>query len=333
MTEPVAAMARRLPLDAALAETRGTVDQTLTGAPALLRPYTSHLAGAHGKMLRALGLLIYAQDEGGTVPGDGVLFAAAVELLHLATLVHDDVIDDADTRRGIPTLQRKCGRRAAVICGDYLLSAALRMAASAEDKERYLKLELPDYMGRVCAGELLQEQNNRNLDLSVGRYLRIIRGKTAALFEGAYYAGAVLCTDVPGRMHAYARLGRYVGMIFQLLDDCIDYEADEVLAKKPVQSDYEQGVITLPLIHALAGDSGLKARAAARELGRGEVARAVRSSGGVAYTRWFAGRYYDRAKTTLDGLDLGQNKREQLTHLLDRAYGGLCPMRPSAVNA
>lgn len=337
MTDKAAIQLVPAPLDyeSAFRKAQETVDAALRGSPPILRPYTGHLTGAKGKLLRAAALLTCAQDEQGAVPQDAVLFAAAVELLHLATLVHDDVIDDADQRRGIPTIQRKWGKRTAVICGDYLLSAALRMAASVEDKERYLKLDLPDYMARVCGGELLQQQNNCNLDLSVGAYLRIIRGKTAALFEGAYYGGAVLSTDDKRQIAAYARLGRYVGMIFQLTDDCIDYESDAETAKKPVESDYEQGVVTLPLIHTFEAEPAIKTRAAAQMLGRAEVVREVRKCGGVAYTRAFARRYYEKAAAALDNLDLTEEKRERLTAILDKAYYGLkgAPATVVAANA
>ncbi|NCB64034.1 MAG: polyprenyl synthetase family protein [Clostridia bacterium] len=325
MTENSTIHADRAPLsyDAALRSARETVDAALRGAPPLLRPYTSHLAGAEGKLLRAAALLTCAQGEEGGIPVDAVPFAAAVELLHLATLVHDDVIDDADQRRGIPTIQRKWGKRTAVICGDYLLSAALRMAASAKDRERYLKLNLPDYMARVCGGELLQEQNSGNLDLTVGRYLRIIRGKTAALFECAYYGGAVLATEDRAERAAYARLGRYSGMIFQLTDDCIDYESDAETAKKPVGSDYAQGVVTLPLIYALETEPDFKSRARSHRLDRDEVVSRVRGCGALAYTRTFARGYYTKACALLDELNPAEEKRRRLAAILDRAYYGL----------
>ena len=173
-------------------------------------------------MIRAAALLACAQGEDGGIPADAAELAAAVEMLHLATLVHDDVIDDADLRRGIPTLQRMYGRRTAVICGDYLLAASLRLAAQVGDRERYLDLRLPDYVGRICLGELGQHLNNGNLELTAYRYLKIIGGKTAALFEAAFYAGALFFTEEERLIRRYARLGRQIGMIFQLTDDCIE---------------------------------------------------------------------------------------------------------------
>lgn len=229
-------------------------------------------------MIRAAALLACAQGEDGGIPADAAELAAAVEMLHLATLVHDDVIDDADLRRGIPTLQRMYGRRTAVICGDYLLAASLRLAAQVGDRERYLDLRLPDYVGRICLGELGQHLNNGNLELTAYRYLKIIGGKTAALFEAAFYAGALFFTEEERLIRRYARLGRQIGMIFQLTDDCIDFESDEATAKKPVRSDYEQGVVTLPLIRAFEQDPAFLERARRGKLARAEVDERVRAS-------------------------------------------------------
>ena len=168
------------------------VNSALWASPRIVRGYMEHLARSQGKYIRAMSLLTCSMDREGLIIPSAVKLAAAIEILHLATLVHDDVIDDADIRRGLPTLQKKFGKRTAVICGDYLLSVALRMAASIPDKKDYLEMDLPDYVMKICSGELLQNVNNGNYDLSVFRYLKIITGKTAALFEASFFAGALL---------------------------------------------------------------------------------------------------------------------------------------------
>ena len=142
----------------------------------------------------SLSVLTCALDEEELIHRDAIRLAAAVELMHLATLVHDDVIDNADLRRGELSLQKKYGKRTAVICGDYLLCIALKMVSLIEDKDEYVKGRVPDYMSRVCLGELNQHINNGNFDLSVYRYLKIIAGKTAALFEASFY-GCLLYTS------------------------------------------------------------------------------------------------------------------------------------------
>ena len=182
---------RYLSVDDALSETTKEIDKALKFSPSVIRRYTKHLAASRGKMIRAMSLITCAQNKEGLVPPNAVKFAAAIEILHLATLVHDDIIDDADVRRGKLTLQRQFGKRAAVICGDYLLTLALRLGADIPNRQDYLELDFPDYISRVCFGELYQYMNNGNFDLSVYKYLKIISGKTAALFEASFLAGAL----------------------------------------------------------------------------------------------------------------------------------------------
>ena len=175
------------------------MDQALASTPAPFRPRTEYLTKTHGKFLRAQAVLICAQDETG-VSRAAAKAAAAVELLHLATLVHDDVMDDADTRRNQPTLYKRFGARQAVITGDYIFCLALRLAAEAAAEQVRPEDSLPDMMERICKGELLQTINHRNFGLNGVGYLRIISGKTAALFEGSFYTGAML--NEKSREHA-----------------------------------------------------------------------------------------------------------------------------------
>lgn len=299
------------------------VEEQLTGAPLVIRRYTSHLASSRGKYVRAQGLLACSMNREGGVGREAVTLAAALELLHLATLVHDDVIDNADTRRGIATLQKQYGKRIAVICGDYLLTAAIRLAASIEDKEQYGELRFPDYISRICMGELRQEMNHKNLDLSLYRYLSIINGKTAALFEAAFYGGGVLAKEEGKRLSLYGSLGRCTGMIFQLMDDCIDYERDQEEAGKNVGSDYGQGVITLPLIYALKTLPGFYEKVKKEQITPEAIYSKVRGAGGPDFVRMVAGKYYKKALSALDTLDLPMEKKQLLTGVLDKAYYGL----------
>ena len=199
-------------------------------------------------------------------------------MLHLATLVHDDIMDDADLRRGVETLQKKFGKRKAVICGDYLLAAALRKLQEADNPDKYREMNTFAYVEQICMGELRQSVNNRNYSLSMLRYLSIINGKTAALFEASYFAGALVCENDEKRLRLYRKLGKYTGMIFQLTDDCIDYETDEKTALKSVQSDYEQGVITLPVIYTFQNEPALCSRAKLGKLSTGELLATVKKA-------------------------------------------------------
>ena len=320
-TEPQA----RPGYEEALAQARAELQGALTGSPLAVRGFLTHLAQASGKLVRARSLLTCAQGMDDTIHPDAVKAAVSVELAHMATLVHDDLIDNADTRRGIPTLHKAFGAKNAVLCGDWLLCLALRKAAEVPDRGPYTQLMTPDYMSRICLGELLEWQNNRNYGLSVRAYLRIISGKTAALFEAAFYTGAVICPEAGDERERrrYRRLGHCIGMIFQLTDDCIDYEAEASLAKKPVRSDFEQGTVTLPLIAAMQSGALSVAEAAAGSLSREEAGRVVREAGGLRFTRAISRRYYDKAENLIASLRASAEKKARLRELLGKAYGGL----------
>lgn len=314
---------RKYHYDTAFEQVKYEVDSLLSTSPLVIRSYTKHLAASMGKFIRAASVITCAMDREGLIGEKAVKMAAAIEIMHLATLVHDDVIDNADLRRGELTLQKKYGKRTAVICGDYLVCMAMKLAASASEKtdlEEYMKLEIPDYMGRVCLGELNQHINNGNLDLTAAQYLRIISGKTAALFEASFFTGAALAEKDQRRIRKYAKLGHNIGMIFQLTDDCMDFEETVATAKKPVQSDYEQNVITLPLIYALKNLADFKNKAKQSRLTRDEINEAVRQTRGLYYTRLMAQKYYIKSQELIEELAVGEEKENELRFILDKAY-------------
>ncbi|QIK85479.1 polyprenyl synthetase family protein [Erysipelothrix sp. HDW6B] len=295
------------------------VGVTISTSPLIVRKYIEHLLKSEGKYIRAAAVLAAAQNKDGTIHHDAVIFAASIELLHLATLVHDDVMDDADTRRGVTTLHKKYGRKTAVICGDYLMAASMSLANKTEKKETYLGYSLPTYMEAIALGELNQHINNGNYKLKVKDYLSIIDGKTAKLFEAAMYSGVATSDDVREQQESYQTIGHAIGMIFQLLDDVMDFDENESVAKKPVQSDFEQGVITLPLIHAFSIYPEALIKAEQHALTRNEVNQYVRNSKGVAITIAKAETYYATAKTAIENLDIIDTKREELMRILNLA--------------
>lgn len=312
-----------LSFESAFEKTNEKINKILTTAPLVVRSYTSHLAKSTGKQLRAYALLSCAINEEGLIHPDAVQFASAIEILHLATLVHDDVIDNAGLRRGVITLQKKYGRKTAVICGDYLLATALREITMVADRGEYNAFRLPTYVEQVCMGELKQHINNGNLDLSIYRYLSIINGKTAALFEASFYGGGILCEKDEKVLRNYRNIGRYIGLIFQLTDDCIDFEVEEVVAKKNVQSDYEQGVITLPLIYTFQNNKEFKAKAKDGSLTRDEINTEVVKTGGLKFTKLISKKYYDKAIKLIKQMDFSEAKETQIIQILDKSYYGL----------
>ncbi|MEG0328368.1 MAG: polyprenyl synthetase family protein [Erysipelothrix sp.] len=295
------------------------VGKALSTSPLMIRTYTKHLLKSEGKYIRAASVLAAAQRADGSIHPDAIKFAASIEILHLATLVHDDVMDNADVRRGVPTLHKEYGRKTAVICGDYLLALAINTANQVQSREAYINYQLPNYMEEIALGELSQHLNNGNYRLKMDDYLKIIEGKTAKLFEASFYAGAVTSQENKEVFDTYKRIGYHVGMIFQMLDDCIDFEETIKIALKPVQSDFEQGVITLPLIHAFDQNPDYIEIAEKGDLSRKEVNQIVKQAEGVRYTKQEAQRYYDIAHKDIMSLDIENEKREELLSILDLA--------------
>ena len=305
--------------DEAITLVKKEVDNALSKSPLIIREYTKHLTASQGKYIRAVSVITCAQNKGGLVHPNAIRIAAAIEILHLATLVHDDIIDNADIRRGNITLQKKYGKRTAVICGDYLLSMSLKMAASIENKKDYLDISLPNYVSKVCLGELNQHLNNGNINLSIFQYLKIISGKTAALFEASFFAGAIFSGCEEAEARKYRQLGFQIGMIFQLTDDCMDYDKTMEVAHKPVQSDYEQGVVTLPLIHAFEQMVDFKAKAESTGISREEINDAVAKTDGLKFTRIVVQKFYNKAMRIINGLDVTDSKKTNLVTILNKA--------------
>ena len=313
----------RFPLTGAIEAVQKEIEQRLLSSPPPLRALARHLAKAPGKNIRAYSLLTCAIDKDDLVSYDAIRLAVAIEFLHLATLVHDDVIDDAKTRRGIETIQTKFGKRPAVICGDYLFCMALQAASELEKgDDKSLRQLLPDYMTQICLGEMRQNLNNRNFALTQAQYLKIIAGKTAALFEASFFGGFILSKEDKAKEDQYKKMGHSIGMIFQLTDDCADYEHNCKQTKKPVMSDYEQGVITLPLIYAFKENETLLKKA---KMGApaSEIVESVRKSGGLIYTRTVVKRYYKKARKIIDSLDISVQKHRNLSVILDRSVNGI----------
>lgn len=304
-------------IDKNLGYVKAEVETILSTSPSIIRTYTKHLLKGQGKYIRAISVLTTAMDEDKEIHSDAIQFAAAIEILHLATLVHDDVMDGADSRRGIPTLHKEYGHKTAIICGDYLLAVAVNMLNETKKKEQYMSYDLSNYMVEIALGELSQHLNNGNYNIKVSEYLEIIRGKTAALFEASFVAG-LLTIETPQDLDVFKTLGHNIGMIFQLVDDCLDFESSDKRAKKPTQSDFEQGVFTLPLIVALE-KTGRKLS----QLSRLQVNDLVREYHGLETTKELAQDYYRQSMTLLESIQLDPEKYEAMKHLFDLALGYL----------
>lgn len=208
----------------------------------------AHLAHYRGKRLRPVLLLLSAQACGKVTPAHHLL-AAVVEMIHTATLVHDDVLDHASVRRHVPTVNALAGNQAAILLGDYLFTHAFHLTSTLGDPAACRVIG--ETTNRLCAGELQQICRRGALDLSEDEYFDIIDGKTAELTAcccklGAIYAG--MSDDVVAHLTSY---GRSLGQAFQIADDVLDLAGQETLAGKTLGSDLEQQKLTLPMIHLL----------------------------------------------------------------------------------
>jgi octaprenyl-diphosphate synthase len=266
-----------------------------------------HLLDAGGKRIRPLGLLLACACFGPIGPRARELGAAA-ELVHMATLLHDDVIDDGDERRGRPTSRRIWGNAVSVLAGDMLLVEALRLASLGASKDDGTWTELVATLGRLVDGEIIQLRGRLAISLEEAKYFEIVRGKTASLFEWALRAGARAGGASPAAVDALGRFGASLGVAFQLVDDLLDYAGDPARTGKTLFADLAEGKVTLPLIRTAARASSeeradivaLVARvrggdeAAARSL-----ATRVRESGACDDVRRLACAETDRALAEL----------------------------------
>jgi heptaprenyl diphosphate synthase len=285
----------------------------------------SDLFGGDGKLLRP-GLLLVASRFGKGDQKKPIALAAALEMLHVATLVHDDVIDDSPLRRGLPAMHVKVGRKDAVLVGDYLLSRCFLL--TAEYTSPVNAVRLARVISVICTMEIEQDMDRFKFGTSVRTYLRKIMGKTALLFSLACHVGAAE-SRAPARVCGGVRRAGYdMGMAFQIIDDILDYTGAVDTVRKPVGNDLRAGLATLPLIYALQGDDGelaamIDTPERFQNLDVQAAVSAVIARGGIEKARASARRYTDRALKEIAALPKGEGRDmlEKLARdLLDRRY-------------
>ncbi len=230
-----------------MAEVDRVLRTSLDSDVALIRQVAEYIVGSGGKRLRPALVLLSARACGDNGPHRYTL-AAVVEMIHTATLLHDDVVDDSTLRRGHATANATFGNSASVLVGDFLYSRAFQLMVSVGSM-RVLEI-LSQATNVIAEGEVLQLMNARNPDLDEEAYLRVIQRKTAKLFEAAAQLGAVLGGADPERESALARYGMHLGTSFQLVDDVLDYLGDRDAFGKNLGADLAEGKMTLPLIRA-----------------------------------------------------------------------------------
>lgn len=224
---------------------------------ALIPQLAAHIIAAGGKRLRPLLTLAAARLCG--YPGaDGgsrhVALAACVEFIHTATLLHDDVVDESTLRRGLASANAVFGNQASVLVGDFLFARAFQVMV-ADGSVKVLGI-LSQAAATIAEGEVLQLATQNDLSTSEARYLDVVRGKTAALFAAACQVGAVVAERPPHEETALAEYGMNLGIAFQLVDDALDYAADQARLGKTVGDDFREGKITFPVLAAFAAAEG-----------------------------------------------------------------------------
>lgn len=208
----------------------------------------AHTLGAGGKMIRPTLTLLSAWAVG-EVNERTIAYATAIELIHTASLLHDDVIDDASVRRCKPTVNYVWGDKAAITTGDFMLACAFELLAKHND-ERVLR-DIAETAQQMCCGQMLESTHSFNLGMSYEEYLEIIKLKTGKLFASACFAGGISAGASPEEARCLKEFGLLVGIAFQMIDDLLDFIGTENELGKPVGQDMRHGKITLPLIELI----------------------------------------------------------------------------------
>jgi len=236
------------PIAEDMKEVDAVIRARLDSEVVLIRTIGDYIVGAGGKRMRPALVLMIARALGYEGHNHHVL-AAVVEFIHTATLLHDDVVDESDLRRGRQTANAVFGNAASVLVGDYLYSRSFEMMVDVNSM-RVMKI-LSEATTVIAEGEVLQLLNVHDPDVSQERYLQVVRYKTAKLFEAAARVGAVVAGATPEQEEAAAAYGRHIGTAFQLVDDVLDYSGAADALGKNVGDDLREGKPTLPLIRVM----------------------------------------------------------------------------------
>ena len=293
------------PMAADMLRVDAVIGLRLASDVALINQISRYIVNAGGKRIRPRLVLLFAQALGFVGPEQHEL-AATVEFIHTATLLHDDVVDESSLRRGQQTANALFGNAASVLVGDFLYSRAFQMMVSV-NRMRVLEV-LADATNVIAEGEVLQLMNMHDPDLAVDDYLRVIRYKTAKLFEASARLGAVLAHAPQDVEEACADCGRALGTAFQLVDDLLDYEGDTQCLGKNVGDDLREGKPTLPLLIAMARSNDADRRLIRHAIEHGALDRLpdilaiVRDTGALQATRQAARDEADAAARALSAL-------------------------------
>lgn len=298
----------RKPIEHELHEFNRRFKQTILSHVPIVNLIAKYLVHTKGKQIRPILVLLAASASGGVT--DATYRAATlVELLHTATLVHDDVIDEADTRRGLPSIRALWRNKAGILMGDYLLAKGLLLTTST--KEFHFLEITSTAVRRMAEGELYQLQKARQLNTDEGAYFRIIADKTASLIATCTELGAASVAGPNPQLQEMLRnYGENAGIAFQIRDDLFDYEDSSRIIGKPVGNDIKEKKLTLPVLHTLSKIDERESRRIRKLIKSGKASHSerqlilslVRSTGGIDYARNKALEYAAAARSSIESL-------------------------------
>jgi octaprenyl-diphosphate synthase len=323
-TAPISLAELQRPLRPRLERVQQELRRIVEADFGLITRVNSHLFQMQGKMFRPT-LLLLAEEATGSTDERATTLGAVVELIHLATLVHDDSVDHSVLRRGMPTINSLFSHQVSVIMGDYLYSRAVIELVGLNDLEPLRVLSR--VTNEMTVGEMRQLLAHDPLEFSEEEYNLLIRAKTASLVAGSCEIGALQAS--PAERESLRRFGEALGMAFQIVDDLLDYTEDASVTGKPFGSDLREHKVTLPLIAALPNMAEGERRAVSRLLHSpepgdaliAEVIQAVTHAGGLDYARERALQLAQQADTELDLLQPSAARealRASITYVIDR---------------
>lgn len=282
----------------------------------LIADIAGYMQSLEGKWLRP-ALVLLAADLFGAPAKRGARVAAGLELLHNATLIHDDIIDESDIRRGRYAIWKRWGSPATVLMGDLLYAKSMELTTSFGNLE--IQQTIAQATARMCQGELHQLQWAGNLKVTETEYLQVVSDKTACLLSACTQCGALLAEAAPEAVDRMRRFGLLLGMAFQIIDDVLDFVADPKELGKAVGNDVAHGKVTLPMIHYLAHSPDPQpviALITGRNGNRAiELSHEIQSTGSIQYARQVASRYGEEALRQLKELQQMGASEDKLSHL------------------